>query len=249
MAMLELKHVCQSYKKQHPVLRDISLSIPTGQFVSVIGPSGAGKTTLLRLFNHMVRPDSGEVWIDGTRFDRLNGRGRRKIQQRVGMIFQDFSLVDMCTCLQNVLNGSLARVPLWRALSGCFPQAEKEKAMAALKAVGLESYSQTPAHALSGGQKQRVAIARTLMQDATILLADEPVASLDPLTARQVLELMRRLQQKQGLTVVMNSHNVEQARTWSDRIIGLKDGSIFFDGPPADWTDDRLQDLYGRTQS
>ena len=167
----------------------------------------------------------------------------------VGMIFQDFSLVDMCTCLQNVLNGSLARIPLWRALSGCFPRAEKEKALAALKSVGLESYSQTPAHALSGGQKQRVAIARTLMQDATILLADEPVASLDPLTARQVLELMRRLQQKQGRTVVMNSHNAEQARTWSDRIIGLKDGRIFFDGPPVDWTDDRLRDLYGRTQS
>lgn len=249
MAMLELKHVCQSYKKEKPILHDISLTIPAGQFVSVIGPSGAGKTTLLRLFNHMVRPDSGEVWIDGTRFDTLKGRGRRKIQQRVGMIFQDFCLVDTCTCLQNVLNGSLARVPLWRALSGWFPRAEKEKALAALEAVGMEGYSQTPAHALSGGQKQRIAIARTLMQDATILLADEPVASLDPLTARQVLELLYQLQQKQGLTVVMNSHNVEQACTWSDRIIGLKNGRIFFDGPPADWTEDRLQALYGRSQS
>ena len=113
----------------------------------------------------------------------------------------------------------------------------------------MEEYSQTLAHALSGGQKQRVAIARTLMQDATILLADEPVASLDPLTARQVLELMCRLQKEQGLTVVMNSHNVEQARTWSDRIIGLKDGRIFFDGAPADWTEDRLQALYGRQTS
>lgn len=249
MAMLELKHVCQSYKKEKTTLHDISLTIPAGQFVSVIGPSGAGKTTLLRLFNHMVRPDSGEVWIDSTRFDTLKGRGRRKIQQRVGMIFQDFCLVDTCTCLQNVLNGSLARVPLWRALSGWFPRAEKEKALAALKAVGMEGYSQTPAHALSGGQKQRIAIARTLMQDATILLADEPVASLDPLTARQVLELLHRLQQKQGLTVVMNSHNVEQACTWSDRIIGLKDGRIFFDGPPASWTEDRLQALYGGTPS
>ena len=148
-----------------------------------------------------------------------------------------------------MLNGSLARVPLLRALSGWFPRAEKEKALAALEAVGMEGYSQTPAHALSGGQKQRIAIARTLMQDATILLADEPVASLDPLTARQVLELLRSLQQKQGLTVVMNSHNVEQACTWSDRIIGLKNGRIFFDGGPADWTEDRLQALYGRTQS
>ena len=194
-------------------------------------------------------PDSGEILLEGKKLDTSSKQALCAYRAQVGMIFQDFSLVDMCTCLQNVLNGSLSRVPLWRALSGCFPQAEKEKAMAALKAVGLESYSQIPAHALSGGQKQRVAIARTLMQDATILLADEPVASLDPLTARQVLELMRRLQQKQGLTVVMNSHNVEQARTWSDRIIGLKDGRIFFDGPPADWTDDRLQDLYGRTQS
>lgn len=165
------------------------------------------------------------------------------------MIFQDFCLVDTCTCLQNVLNGCLARIPLWRALSGFFPRVEKEKALAALEAVGMEEYRQTLAHALSGGQKQRVAIARTLMQDATILLADEPVASLDPLTARQVLELMCRLQKEQGLTVVMNSHNVEQARTWSDRIIGLKDGRIFFDGAPADWTEDRLQALYGRQTS
>ena len=163
MVMLELKHICQSYKKGKPVLRDISFTIPAGQFVSVIGPSGAGKTTLLRLFNHMVCPDSGEVWIDEVRFDTLKSRKRRTIQQRVGMIFQDFCLVDTCTCLQNVLNGCLARIPLWRALSGFFPRVEKEKALAALEAVGMEEYSQTLAHALSGGQKQRVAIARTLM--------------------------------------------------------------------------------------
>ena len=154
MAMLELKHICQSYKKGKPVLRDISFTIPAGQFVSVIGPSGAGKTTLLRLFNHMVCPDSGEVWIDEVRFDTLKSRKRRTIQQRVGMIFQDFCLVDTCTCLQNVLNGCLARIPLWRALSGFFPRVEKEKALAALEAVGMEEYSQTLAHALSGGQKQ-----------------------------------------------------------------------------------------------
>lgn len=244
--MLAVKDIYQGYQKGQPVLKGLSLAIMPGQFVSIIGPSGAGKTTLLRLFNHMVQPSSGEVWIGGQRFDCLRGRKRRHIQQQVGMIFQDVCLVEESTCCQNVLNGSLARVPLWRALSGCFPQDEVDDALRALDAVGLADYADVPARSLSGGQKQRVAIARTLLQHSSVLLADEPVASLDPLTADQILSLLHRLQQEKGLTIVMNSHNVEQARTWSDRIIGLRDGRIYFDGPPADWTEKRLQELYGR---
>ena len=137
MDMLELKNVYQSYHKHKPILRDITLTIKQGQFVSVIGPSGAGKTTLLRLFNHMACPVSGEVWVGGLRFDTLNGQKRRQVQHRVGMVFQDFCLVEESTCLQNVLNGCLADMPIWRVLSGHFPARVQEQARAALQQVGL----------------------------------------------------------------------------------------------------------------
>ena len=141
-SVINVENFYFAYKKSDLVLRDINFEIKKGSFTVITGPSGAGKTTLLRLFNHMVCPDSGEVWIDEVRFDTLKSRKRRTIQQRVGMIFQDFCLVDTCTCLQNVLNGCLARIPLWRALSGFFPRVEKEKALAALEAVGMEEYSE-----------------------------------------------------------------------------------------------------------
>jgi phosphonate transport system ATP-binding protein len=242
--MLEVRHIYQKYKDKD-ILQDISFVIPQGQFVSVIGPSGAGKTTLLRLFNHMTKPRRGEVYVGKQQLDTLHGAKLRQVQQRVGMIYQDFCLVEELSCLQNVLNGCLARIPLWRVLSGRFPENERTAARQALQEVHLESYADQPVYALSGGQKQRVAIARTLLQNADILLADEPVASLDPLTAGQILGLLRQLQQTSGLTILMSSHNVEQARKWSDRILGLKDGRIFFDGPPEAWTKDLLTALYG----
>ena len=247
--MLALKHVSQAYEKNHKILNDVSLAIHQGEFVSIIGPSGAGKTTLLRLFNHMVQPDCGEVWVLGQRMDGLEGRQRRQLQQKIGMIFQDFCLVKECTCLENVLNGCLSRIPLWRALTGFFPAAEREKGEQALAAVGLADYRDTCVRELSGGQKQRVAIARTLGQNASVLLADEPVASLDPLTAEKILSLLKELQVAKGLTIVMNSHNVDQAKKWSDRIIGLKQGRIFFAGTPEEWTPEKLLDLYGNDKN
>jgi len=241
--MLELKHVYQQYNKT-PVLTDITLQVPKGQFVSIIGPSGAGKTTLLRLFNYMVRPTQGEVWVAGQRLDTLMGRKRRCSQRRVGMIFQDFCLVEESTCLQNVLNGSLADMPIWRVLTGSFPKTKQAQALQALDQVGLADKAYCQARSLSGGQKQRVAIARTLMQNADVVLADEPVASLDPVTARQILGLLRKLQQEKNLTIVMNSHHVEQAKEFSDRIIGLKAGKIMADHPAQDWQPKELDALY-----
>ncbi len=245
MPILALKHVSQAYEKGHPILQDVSLEIRQGEFVSIIGPSGAGKTTLLRLFNHMVTPSQGEVWALDSRLDTLRGRELRQKQQQIGMIFQDFCLVKECTCLENVLNGCLCRIPFWRALTGRFSAEEIETGERALASVGLKGCGQTSVSDLSGGQKQRVAIARTLVQNASILLADEPVASLDPLTAAKILDLLKELQQTKGLTILMNSHNVEQARTWSDRVVGLKAGQIFFDGKPGDWDEARLKALYG----
>ena len=246
--MLELKHVYQQYNNRTPVLADIDMRIPKGQFVSIIGPSGAGKTTLLRLFNHMVCPTQGEVWIDGQRFDTLSDKQRRSVQRHVGMIFQDFCLVEESTCLQNVLNGSLSDMPLWRVLTGSFPKERQARALQALAHVGLAEKAYIQARSLSGGQKQRVAIARTLMQDAAVVLADEPVASLDPVTARQILSLLRQLQQDKGLTIVMNSHHVEQAKEFSDRIIGLKAGKIVADHPPSQWQQNELDALYREEQ-
>lgn len=243
---MELRNVTQAYRKGHPILDGVSLSIPRGQFLSIIGPSGAGKTTLLRLFNGMVHPSSGEVWVEGKRFDTLQGKARSRLQQQVGMIFQDFCLVEESTCLANVLNGSLCRVPFWRVFLDRFPRQEMERARAALELVGLSDFAEKPAGELSGGQKQRVAIARVLVQQASIILADEPVASLDPGSSQAILDLLQELQKKQKLTVVMNSHNVDQARQYSDRILGLRQGRVLYDGNPMDWTESRLRELYGR---
>ncbi len=243
---LELKAVSQAYEKGHPILQGVSLSVPRGAFVSLIGSSGAGKTTLLRLFNGMVRPFSGEVWVEGTRFDTLKGKQRRQVQQQVGMIFQDFCLVEESTCLENVLCGALGRVNLWRALWGRFPGREVAKARQALEMVGLGDRADTLAGSLSGGQKQRVAIARTLVQEASVILADEPVASLDPGTGKAILELLQQLQQTQDLTVVMNSHNVEQAMAFSQQVVGLRQGKILFQGSPDTWTEEKLRALYRR---
>ncbi|WP_278674854.1 phosphonate ABC transporter ATP-binding protein [Acidaminococcus fermentans] len=243
---LELKAVSQAYEKGHPILQGVSLSVPRGAFVSLIGSSGAGKTTLLRLFNGMVRPFSGEVWVEGTRFDTLKGKQRRQVQQQVGMIFQDFCLVEESTCLENVLCGALGRVSLWRTLWGRFPGREVAKARQALEMVGLGDRADTLAGSLSGGQKQRVAIARTLVQEASVILADEPVASLDPGTGKAILELLQQLQQTQDLTVVMNSHNVEQAMAFSQQVVGLRQGKILFQGSPDTWTEEKLRALYRR---
>lgn len=243
---LALRNISQAYEKGHPILQGVSLSVPRGSFLSLIGPSGAGKTTLLRLFNGMVRPLSGEVWVEGNRFDTLKGKARRQIQQQVGMIFQDFCLVEEGTCLENVLCGALGRISLWRALWGKFPEREVARARQALALVGLEDRGDALAGSLSGGQKQRVAIARTLVQEASVILADEPVASLDPETGKTILELLRKLQETRGLTVVMNSHNVEQAMGFSRQVAGLRQGKILFQGPPEAWTEEKLRDLYRR---
>ncbi len=243
--MIVLKQVSQQYhKEQTPVLRGVSLSVSTGEFVSVIGPSGAGKTTLLRLINHMLVPSSGEIWVNDMRMDIADGAALRQVQQKIGMIFQDFCLVDEATCLENVLHGCLYRIPFWRALLGKYPKEEIQKAREALQKVSLLDRESDLTGTLSGGQKQRVAIARSLMQQATILLADEPVAALDPVTSQQILELLKSLQQENGMTIIMNSHNVEQACTYADRLIGLREGQVYKDASVDEWSAQNFDMLY-----
>lgn len=242
--VIALCSVTQRYPKGSTVLNHISLSVRRGEFVSVIGPSGAGKTTLLRVLNGWSSVCGGEVHVLGKRMDLVRGRERRRLQQRIAAIYQDFCLVEPADCLNNVLNGALAEISLMRAVCGIFPKQQRELALEALERVGLEDKADVRASNLSGGQKQRVAIARALMQQPDILLADEPVASLDPVTGEQILQLMAELRRQQGLTVVMNSHNVEAALEYSDRILGMRDGRLLFDLPPEKVDRKLLDSLY-----
>lgn len=241
---IELQQVSQRYGKGELTLKEVQLKVKKGDFVSVIGPSGAGKTTLLRILNGAVPVCSGQVLLFGNRFDHLKGRAKCAVQKRIGTIYQDFCLVEPSSCLENVLNGALADMSLFRAVCGIYTKEQKERAREALAGVGLLDKADTRAGKLSGGQKQRVAIARALMQQPELLLADEPVASLDPVTGAQVLELLKQIQKERGLTVVMNSHNLESALKYSDRICGVSGGKLCFDVPASEVTAELLGTLY-----
>ncbi|MER2139684.1 MAG: ATP-binding cassette domain-containing protein, partial [Succiniclasticum sp.] len=188
--MLELKNITHQFQKDKPVLRQVSLRVAEGEFVAVIGRSGAGKSTLLKLFNGMVTPQQGTVWVEGECLSQCSGQALRRIQQKIAVIYQDFCLVSESTALENVLHGALYRNPFWRVITGCFTEQDCERAKEALAKVGLAEKAEALVSTLSGGEKQRVAIARALMQQARIILADEPVASLDPVTAEQILALL-----------------------------------------------------------
>jgi len=246
--MLELKNVTHQFHKDEPVLQQVSLHVAEGEFAAVIGRSGAGKTTLLKLFNGMVTPQQGTVWVDGECLSQCSGKRLRRIQQKIAVIYQDFCLVSESTALENVLHGALYRNPFWRVMTGCFTEQDTKKAQEALAKVGLAEKADALVSTLSGGEKQRVAIARALMQQARIILADEPVASLDPVAAEQVLSLLKNLQQEEKLTVVMNSHNTRQAAQYAERIIGLRQGVVVKDAAASDWDEEAFAAVYGGTK-
>ena len=246
--MLELKNVTHQFHKDEPVLQQVSLHVAEGEFAAVIGRSGAGKTTLLKLFNGMVTPQQGTVWVDGECLSQCSGKRLRRIQQKIAVIYQDFCLVSESTALENVLHGALYRNPFWRVMTGCFTEQDTKKAQEALAKVGLAEKADALVSTLSGGEKQRVAIARALMQQARIILADEPVASLDPVAAEQVLSLLKNLQQEEKLTMVMNSHNTRQAAQYAERIIGLRQGVVVKDAAASDWDEEAFAAVYGGTK-
>lgn len=246
--MLEIRDLRKTYPAQggcEAALEGVSFSVEAGRFVSVIGPSGAGKSTLLRCVTGQLTADSGSILLDGTDMTALRGRKKRRLQRKIGMIYQDFCLVGCSTAEANVLNACLPELDPLSVLLGHFPKEKRETARALLATVGLAGKEAQMADSLSGGERQRVAVARALMQGGTLLLADEPVASLDPVRAEEVLELLRQLQRKQGLSVLMNSHNVDQALRYSDRVLGLRQGQVVFDGPPEAVTETVLRDIYG----
>ncbi|PKU26385.1 phosphonate ABC transporter ATP-binding protein [Telmatospirillum siberiense] len=230
-------------------LDDVSIDIRPGEMVALIGASGSGKSTLLRHIAGLARGDGdrGSIEVDGRPMQTLGrlAQGVRKNRSGIGFVFQQFNLVGRLPVFTNVLTGSLARMPLWRSLSGFFPRAERELAIEALERVGILDKAWVRASALSGGQQQRAAIARTLVQKARIILADEPIASLDPESSRRVMEILARINAEDGTTVVVSLHQVDFATRYCPRAIALKTGAVVYDGPSAQLTPDLLRNLYG----
>jgi phosphonate transport system ATP-binding protein len=242
---LRIQHLCKEYRAGEPVLRDVSLSVEGRGLTAIIGPSGTGKSTLVRCINRLVEPTSGEILFRGQDMVRLSGRALRAARRRIGMIFQEYNLVERLSVIENVLCGRLGYVPVWRAWLRRFPDADIARAFELLDAVGLGDLATQRADQLSGGQRQRVGIARALMQEPDLLLADEPTSSLDPKTSVEIMELIARRASASSIPALVNIHNVELARRYADRIIGMSKGAIVFDGPPQALDDSHLLAIYG----
>ena len=227
-------------------LKGINLDIPAGQFVVIVGSSGAGKSTLMRSVNGLIPLTQGTLEIAGQPMPDKPGRALRRLRADIGMVFQDFRLVKRLSVLDNVLIGRLAHVPTWRTITGLWPKAEVEIALEALERVGIVDKAYVKASQLSGGQQQRVGIARALAQRPKIILADEPVASLDPVTSHQVMQDLLRINRELGITTIVNLHFLDLARRYGQRIIGLRHGEMVYDGSGDTVTDDQFREIYGR---
>jgi phosphonate transport system ATP-binding protein len=243
--MLTLKNLTKKYPTGDLALKGITLSIPKGEILALIGPSGAGKSTLIRCINRLVEPSGGQILLDGIDIVSLGTEDLRKMRRRLGMIFQEYALVERLSVMENVLSGRLGYVSFWQSWQRRFPQADVTEAFRLLDRVGLSQFVDKRADALSGGQRQRVGIARALMQNPQVLLVDEPTASLDPKTSRQIMRLLTELAQERGLTVIINIHDVPLAQMFAQRIVGLRLGEVVYDGPPDGLTAAMLTSIYG----
>jgi phosphonate transport system ATP-binding protein len=243
--MLYLESVSKTYDTGDAALRDISLRIEKGQVVGLIGPSGAGKSTLIRCINRLVEPTQGQILLNNADLVRLDNHQLRLQRRRIGMIFQEYALVERLTVMENVLSGRLGYLPFWRSYLRRFPKADIENAYRLLDRVGLLDQANKRADELSGGQRQRVGIARALAQNPDLLLVDEPTASLDPKTSRQIMRLIVEICSERNLPAIINIHDVPLAIQFMQRIIGLRGGEIVFDGAPAELTDRVLTTIYG----
>jgi phosphonate transport system ATP-binding protein len=242
---LSIENLTKRYPTGDLALDGVSLSVEEGQVVALIGPSGAGKSTLIRCINRLVEPTSGRVLLKERDITALGARELRRMRRRMGMIFQEYALVERLTVMENVLSGRLGYVGFWRSFLRRYPQKDVEEAFRLLARLGLDDMVDKRADALSGGQRQRVGIARALIQDPEILLIDEPTASLDPKTSRQIMRLILQLCRERGLAAVINMHDVPLATMFVERIVGLRQGIIVYDGPPNQLNADRLTEIYG----
>ncbi|HEU4964801.1 MAG TPA: phosphonate ABC transporter ATP-binding protein [Bacilli bacterium] len=244
--MIEFNNVTKVYPNGVVGLDNINLKINPGEFVIIVGLSGAGKSTLLRSINRLHEISSGEIIIDGKSITKAKGADLRRIRRDIGMIFQNFNLVKRVSVIKNVLSGRVGYHSTLRTILGLWPKRDVELALDALARVNIPDKAYIRADQLSGGQQQRVSIARALAQEAKLILADEPVASLDPLTTRQVMDDLQRINQELGITTIVNLHFLDLAREYGTRIIGLRAGKLVFDGPVEEATDDVFSEIYGR---
>lgn len=243
--MLTLTALSKRYRTGDLALDRVSLEIPEGQVVGLIGPSGSGKSTLIRCINRLVEPSSGSVRLKGLELTTLSRAELRRARRRMGMIFQEFALVERLTVMENVLSGQLGYVGFWQSFWRRFPGEAVTQAFATLERVGLSEHVDKRADALSGGQRQRVGIARALLQNPDLLLVDEPTASLDPKTSRQIMRLITEVCTERGLAAIINIHDVALAQLFVRRIIGLRQGKVVYDGPPDGLDAAVLTEIYG----
>lgn len=243
--MLTISGLTKTYQTGDKALNNVSFTIAKGQVVGLIGPSGAGKSTLIRCINRLVEPSDGQIHLNDIAINQLSQSQLRKARRKIGMIFQEYALVDRLTVMENVLSGRLGYVSFWRSFWRQYPGKDISNAYRLLDRVGLIQHADKRADALSGGQRQRVGIARALAQDPELLLIDEPTASLDPKTSRQVMRLLVEMCNERDLPAIINIHDVVLAQQFTDRIIGLKAGEVVFDGAPQQLTEQVLTQIYG----
>lgn len=242
--MIKFDNVSKVYPNGFKGLKNVSLEIEQGEFVAIIGLSGAGKSTLIRTINRVHDVTEGTLTVDGVDVNSLKGKSLRKFRREIGMIFQSFNLISRTTVLNNVLTSNIPDLPFWRVLLGVYTKEQKVKALEALDKVGILDKAYTRCDQLSGGQQQRVALARTLAQQPKIMLADEPVAALDPVTARQVMDDFKRINKEMNISVLINIHHVDLALEYCDRVIGVRAGEIVYDGPSSEVTQEVLDQIY-----
>lgn len=243
--MLRLENLEKQYQTGDLALKSINIEIPRGQVMALIGPSGAGKSTLIRCVNRLVEPTSGKVYLGDLELTHLGSSELRRARRRMGMIFQEYALVERLSVMENVLSGRLGYVGFWRSFLRKFPQSDIDEAFNLLERVGLDHMANKRADELSGGQRQRVGICRALIQNPDLLLVDEPTASLDPKTSRQIMRLICELCDERQLAAIINIHDVLLAQMFARRVVGLQLGTIVYDGPPEDLTSEVLTDIYG----
>jgi len=247
--MIQFQNVIKTYPNGVMALKGVSLEIKQGEFVAIIGLSGAGKSTLLRSINQMHTITEGKLLVNGIDVSSLSGKSLRRFRRDIGMVFQSFNLVKRTSVIKNVLAARVADMPLWMSLLGLYTKKDKIIALEALDQVGILEKAYTRADQLSGGQQQRVALARCVAQQPKIILADEPVASLDPVTSNQVMNDFVKINKELNITVIANMHHVDIALKFAQRVIGIKEGLIVFDGPSTQVNNQILKEIYGRELS
>ena len=247
-SILKFNNVTKYYSNGIHALKNVNFEVNEGEFISIIGPSGSGKSTILRSINKLITITDGEITLEGVCVNKQKGKNLRRLRRNIGMIFQNYNLVYSLSVFQNVLHGCLGYIKGLKGIFGIYSESEKKKALGLLEELGISQYAYNKASDLSGGQKQRVGIARAIMQNPKVLLCDEPIASLDPSSAKTIMDLLKGMSQKRNIACIVNLHQLDVALKYSTRIIGLSKGEIVFDGTPAELTDEAIERIYNTSR-